>query len=139
MSLEIEAVPSTPSSLERVELQLGGLGPGEEAERGEGRAEPGRDVQHRARTPVQAARVGEARVGEPDLPARIGDRDLSVVEMAGEDEVEDARLERVDDARVMAEEDPQVGVRVGQRGGPGAAGEVRRRVDADELHTEAAE
>ena len=49
-------------------------------------------------------------MGEAHLPARKRERDLAVVHVPGEDEVEATRLEVVEDARVVAEEDREVGL-----------------------------
>src|SRR3954453_16946597 len=49
-------------------------------------------------------------MGEADLPAGDRQRDLAVVHVPGEDEVEVARLELVEDARVVAEQDREVGL-----------------------------
>ena len=58
---------------------------------------------------------------EADLPARKRERDLAVVHVPGEDEVEAARLELVEDARVVAEQDREVGLSGESGSGRGVA------------------
>ena len=69
-------------------MQLGCLGTGEKAEGKEGRTEPGGEVQEPARARDQASSLAVAGVCEAELPARVGKRDLAVVEMPGADQVE---------------------------------------------------
>src|SRR5206468_2520066 len=59
---------------------------------------------------VDAARVASAEVREANLPARIRQRDLPVVHVTGEYEVEAAWLEPVDNPREVRKQDAQVGV-----------------------------
>src|SRR5205085_12062178 len=65
---------------------------------------------------------------EPEPPAWIRHGDLAVVHVAGEHEVESARLELVEHPREMAEQDPEVrvaGERVRIRLGPAADDQPR--------------
>ena len=70
-------------------------------------------MQDTARATVEPLRVGRAGVREPELAASVRDADLAAVEMAGEDEVEHAGRHLVDHIREMAEQDAEIGVRVG--------------------------
>ena len=72
-------------------------------------------MQRSARPAVEAADVRPADVREPQPPARPGDADLPRVQVAGEDEVERARGHAIDDIRVVAEKDPEVGAEVQRR------------------------
>jgi translation initiation factor 2 alpha subunit (eIF-2alpha) len=76
---------------------------------------------------------------EPELATRIRDRDLPVVHMAGEHELESPGLEAVQDSREVVEQDPEVSVvrervRVGLRPAPQHALRVCAR-DPDEVTT----
>ena len=75
---------------------------------------------------------------EPELAARVRDRELPVVEVSGEDEVEGTGLDPVDDAREVTEEDAEVGGRVGEPFRPSSPAHVGTRVDADDLDPAAA-
>ena len=68
--------------------ELGRLGPREEPERDEGRAETGRDVQRDVVFAVQALGQRRAEVREAELSARVGQHDLAGVHVAGEHELE---------------------------------------------------
>ena len=63
-----------------------------------------------AALPVDAGVEGRRRMREADLPARERERDLAVVHVSGEDEVEAARLELLEHPRVVAEQDREVGL-----------------------------
>src|SRR5919201_3353875 len=76
---------------------------------------------------------------EPEPARAVRDRDLPGMQMAGEDEVERARGNPVDDAGVVAEEDPQVGLRIDEVLRMRAAVPVASRVDADDLDPPAAQ
>src|SRR5581483_6561265 len=116
MSVEIEAWLATRSAYRRPEHELRRLRTGREAERDERRAEAGRDVHRGRRRAIDTGGVGRRRVRERHLAARIRQADLPVVEVAGEDEVELARLENVEDAWVVAEEDREVRAGLRRRG-----------------------
>src|SRR5205823_2482777 len=111
----------------------------EEAERDEGGAETGRQVERRGGPAVEAAHVRPAEACQPQAAARPGDADLSRVQVAGADQVEGAGREAVDDVRVVAEQDPQVGLRVGYALQVRPVVPVRARIDADDLHLAAAQ
>ena len=81
------------------------LGPRGEAERDERRTEAGRDVHRRRGAPVDAPRVRRTRMRKQHLPSGVRQRDLPVVHVAREDEVEPARLEHVEDAWKVTEEE----------------------------------
>ena len=86
---------------------------------------------------VEALDVAPAQVGEPQAPAGERDADLAGVQVSGEDEVERARPEPVDHARKMAEQDAQVGGRVGQLVWVREPRDVRPWVDARDLDSPA--
>src|SRR5438094_6897574 len=114
--------------LASAQSELRRLGPRGEAEGNESRAEPGGDVHRRRAVSIDAARVGRARMREQHLAPGVRQGDLTVVHVAGEDEVEAARFELVENAWVVAEEDREVrlvgqGVRV--ESGPAADDEPR--------------
>ena len=69
-------------------MQLGCLGAGENAEGKKGRAEPRREMKKPARAPHQAPSTALAGVRETELSARVGKRDLAVVQVPGADQVE---------------------------------------------------
>ena len=71
---------------------------------------------------------------EAQLAARVRQRDLAVVHVAGEHEVEAAGLEAVEDAREVAEQDPEVGARATGRSGRPSAADDQARVDARDPH-----
>jgi hypothetical protein len=96
-------------------------------------------VQHAAGLLVQAFDIGPADVGEPQSPARIGDGDLSRVQVAREDEVERPGLESVDHLREVAEQDAQVGAAIGEALRTGLTGAIRPRVDPDDLDSATAQ
>jgi hypothetical protein len=77
-------------------------------------------------------------VGEPELSAAVRDRDLTVVEMAGEDQVVGVGPEAVEDVREVAQQDSEVGLGIDVPLGPCLAPAVRARVDPDYLHAAAA-
>ena len=91
------------------EDELGHLRTRAEAERDERRADAGRDVQRRAGVTVDPPILRRERMREQESPSRVGQDDLAGVQVAGEDEVVGAGLERASHARKMAEQDPQVG------------------------------
>ena len=72
-------------------------------------------------------------MGEAQLAARVGQADLAVVHVAGEDEVERPGRHQVDDPREVAEQDAQVRPRIRKLPRPGLEPHVRPRIDADEL------
>ena len=61
-------------------------------------------MQHAARPLVQPLHVRPSQVGKPEAAARVRHCDLPGVEMAAQDEIEDARLESID-LREVAEKD----------------------------------
>ena len=58
---------------------------------------------------------------EPELAAAVRNDDLAAVEVSCKHEVEDAGRELVDHAREVAEQDAEVGIRVGEPAGRAAA------------------
>ena len=90
------------------------LRPREEAERDERRAEAGERCSVPPGRLVDAADVGPADVRQPQLPPGQGTQIWPRVQVAGENEVERACRKPVDDVREVAEQDAQVGVRVGE-------------------------
>ena len=84
------------------QCQFRRLGPRGEAERDERRAETGGDVHDRRGAPVDAARVRRPGMRQEELSAGVRQRDLTGVHVTGEDEVEAAGLEPVEDAREVA-------------------------------------
>src|SRR5438128_6070814 len=87
---------------------------------------------------VEPRREARARMREAELPARERQRDLAVVHVSGEDELERARRQLVEDMREVTEENPQAGVRIDELPRPGAAVSIRARIDADELNATSA-
>jgi hypothetical protein len=75
-------------------------------------------------------------MGEPNLAARIRDRDLAVVHVAGEHEVEPVAFEPVEDPRIVAKENPKI--RGSQQGIRRQALPYRYRREARDPHTTAA-
>ena len=71
-------------------------------------------MQHAARALVQPLHVRPTDMGEPQLPAGVRNGDLAGVEMTREHEIEDAGLELVDHLREVAEQDPQIRIRIGE-------------------------
>lgn len=66
-------------------------------------------MHHRPCPPVEAAGVAGPRVGQAQLPARIGEADLAVVHVPGEDELEGSGWQPVDRRGEVGEEDGEVG------------------------------
>ena len=96
-------------------------------------------MEHAAGPLVEAFDIRPADVGEAQPPAWIRQADLTGMEMTGEDEIEYARLEPVDHLRKVAEQDAEVGFRVGEPLGPSPTRAVRARVDADDMHLPSAQ
>src|SRR4029077_3994797 len=71
-------------------------------------AEAGGDVHRRRGALVDACVEVGTRIGEAHLAARVGQGDLAVVHVSGEDEVEPAGLEPLEDARIVAEQDGEI-------------------------------
>jgi hypothetical protein len=88
---------------------------------------------------VQAFDVRPADVREPQAAARPGHADLAGVQMAGENEIERTRRQPVDNAWEVAEQDPKIGLGVGEPLRPRQLALVRARVHADDLHAPAAQ
>src|SRR5688572_12073558 len=132
-----ENFPSFRLARPSAEDEFRGLRTGEEAERHERRAEPGRHVQHRLPTSVDALRVAPAPMREPDLPPAIGDRDLAVVQVACERELVHAGPHAVEDVRVVAEQDAEVRGGVRSALGIRAARAVSDGIDPHDLHAPA--
>src|SRR5918994_5003401 len=61
-------------------------------------------------------------------------RDLTVVHVAGEDEVERSRRQEVEHVREVTEQDAEVRIVVLELPRPGAPLAIRARVDSDDLH-----
>ena len=66
-------------------------------------------MQHAAGTLVHPLDVRPPQVGEPEPAARVRHRDLPSVEVARQDEIEDAGLHPVDHLREVTQQDAQVG------------------------------
>src|SRR5215216_6744027 len=111
-----------------------GGGSREEAKRDERRPQPRGEVQRSSRPLVQPLDVRPSDVGQAQLPAGIRQADLAGVEMAGEDEVEETRLQPVDHLWEVTEEDPQLGIRVGEPLRPSKTDAVGTWIDADDMH-----
>ena len=90
-------------------------------------------MQDAARSFVDALDVRPTHMGEPEPPAGVRNANLTSMEMAGEDEVEDARLKEVDHLREVAEENAQIGLRVGQALRLRATQTTGARIDAGDL------
>src|SRR5207244_6817658 len=120
------------------ETELGGLGPGEEPKWDERRPEARRDVHRRRRPLVERLGVAPAQVREPELPESVRDRDLAVVEVAGEHQAERPLRQAIEDGRNMAQEDPEVGVAVDVAPRLRAPPAVCARIDPDDLDAPAA-
>ena len=69
----------------------------------------------------------------PNLAPAVGQADLTVVHVAGEDEVERPVGEEIDDPREVGEQDAQVGVGVDALPRPRLAAHVRAGIDPDQL------
>ena len=78
-------------------------------------------------------------MSEPELAAEVRQRDLPVMEVPGEYEMEDARLEAVDHPWKVAEQDAQIGVRIGEFFRSRPAPHVGAWVDPGDLDAPAAE
>ncbi len=76
---------------------------------------------------------------EQESPSRVGQGDLAGVQMAGEDEVVRAGLERASHARKVAEQDPQIGGLVDMALRISDPERVRPGIDADDLDAAAAQ
>ncbi len=97
-------------------------------------------MHHASLARVQAGGITRPRVGEAELLASPGrERDLPVVHVACEHEVERARRQAVEDVGEVAEQDSQLGRLVDERPRLGAPGSIGARIDADELDAVAAE
>ena len=94
------------------EPQQSHLWAGKEPEGHEARAEPARDVQLSRSRLMEPLPVQRPKVFEPQFSSRRRDADLPSVQVAGEGQVEVPRLEPPDDVRKMAQQDPEVGLRI---------------------------
>ena len=121
------------------EDELGHLRARAEAERDERRADAGRDVQRRGRITVDPPILRRERMREQESPSRVGQDDLARVQVAGEDEVVGAGLERPSHARKVAEQDPQVGGWVDMALRVSDPERVRPGIDPDDLDAAASQ
>ena len=81
-----------------------------------------------AKTPCAYVALGWA---SSRRPGAVGHDDLAAVEMAGEDQIEAARLDEVERSREVAQQEPKIGIRGREAARP--VGEPRAGVDAGEL------
>jgi hypothetical protein len=74
------------------------------------------------------------KVFEPQLSPRGWDADLPSVQVPRESQVELIRLEPTDDVRKVAQQDPEVSLRIHKGTGPSPAAK-RHRIDSDDLES----
>src|SRR5215212_3067857 len=111
MSVEISACPSIDAHSVYVgapQHQLRHLGPSEEAEGDQGRAESRGDVQGHTTLAIEPFRQLRTWMSQAELSTRIRNDDLAAVHVAGQHEL----VSRHEQPRIVAEEDPQAGGRV---------------------------
>ena len=89
-------------------------------------------MQHGGAVPVYPLDVAGPQVREAKLPARVRDHDLPRVEVAGENQVEDAG-DAADDPGEVAEQDPQICGRGGKLLRRRLPGCIRLGIDTDDL------
>jgi hypothetical protein len=96
-------------------------------------------VHRRGFAPVDARVETGARVSEADLPARERKRNLAVVHVPGENEVELAGLEVIEHAGVVAKKNREVGLaRKPVRVEPSPAPDDQARIGSGDPHAPAA-